>query len=67
MEEEEGEKRRRRGHKARGCTGDVEATAKPRQQQCITVSGCLLRGQGDEQLKSLHIAVELNPKNTTCR
>ncbi len=49
------EQRRGRGHKAPGCTRDVEATAKPRQQQCIIVSGCLLIGQGDEQLKSLHI------------
>ena len=49
----EAEQRKRRGHKTQRCTGDKEAAAKPRQQWCIIVSGCLLIGQDNEQLKVL--------------
>lgn len=39
------QKKKGRGHKARGRAEDVEPTAEPRQQWCIIVSGCLLKGR----------------------
>lgn len=69
MEIKEGEEKNKGGHKTRGCTGDKESTARPRQQRCIIVNGCLLIGQGNEKLKitpQWSLTLESQPVGKLC-